>query len=49
MIVMIVMSLDSVTKANVNPQCKENVATVCTLVWIASVHLSCMFCVYHLQ
>jgi hypothetical protein len=47
--VMIVMSVYLVTKANVNPHCKEDVATVCTLVRIASVHLSCMFCVYHLQ
>ena len=47
--VMTVMSVYLVTKANVNPQCKEYVATLCSLVRIASVHLSCMFCVYHLQ
>jgi len=49
MMVMIVVSLYFVTKANVNPHCKEDVATVCTLVRIASGHLSCMLCVHHLQ
>ena len=49
--VMRVISVYLVTKASVNPHCKKDVATMCTLVRIASVHLlvSCMFCVYHMQ
>jgi hypothetical protein len=38
------ISVYLVTEVNVNPQCMEVVASVCTLA-----HLSCMFYVHHLQ